>query len=86
MAEVATRLDRQTFLSLGQTGSWEDGSGENPSWISSHATTRYISNKRIVNGLTYGRKFKQIVAQAHIHDLGLATLRRDGFKLRSIIR
>ena len=70
-------LDRQTFLSLGQTGSWEDGMVR----ITQNFVTRddqiyfYYGG---VNGPHTGRKFKQ-VERKHTSMLGLATLRRDGF-------
>ena len=70
-------LDRQTFLSLGQAGSWEDGMVR----ISQNFVTRgdhiyfYYGG---VNGPHTGRKFKQ-VERKHTSMLGLATLRRDGF-------
>jgi hypothetical protein len=70
-------LDRQTFLTLGEPGSWEDGMTR----ISQNFITY---NDQIyfyyggVNGPHTGRKFKQ-VERKHKSMLGLATLRRDGF-------
>ena len=70
-------LDRQTFLTLGEKGSWEDGMVR----ISQNFITY---NDRLyfyyggVNGPHTGRKFKQ-VERKHKSMLGLATLRRDGF-------
>ena len=70
-------LDRQTFLSLGQAGSWEDGMVR----ISQNFVIRddqiyfYYGG---VNGPHTGRKFRQ-VERKHQSMLGLATLRRDGF-------
>ena len=70
-------LDRQTFLSLGAPGSWEDGMVR-------------VSQKFIVvedqiylyyggvQGAHTGRKFAQVERQ-HRPMLGLARLRRDGF-------
>jgi hypothetical protein len=70
-------LDRQTFLTLGEKGSWEDGMVR----ISQNFIT--YNNKLYfyyggVNGPHTGRKFKQ-VERKHKSMLGLATLRRDGF-------
>ncbi|MBI1928880.1 hypothetical protein HYR99_32125 [Candidatus Poribacteria bacterium] len=80
-------LDRQTFLPLGQPGSWEDGMVR----ISQNFITReeqlflYYGG---VNGPHTGRKFKQVERseipiyrneRKHKSMLGLATLRRDGF-------
>ena len=70
-------LDRQTFLMLGEPGSWEDGMVR----ISQNFITY---NDQIyfyyggVNGPHTGRKFKQ-VERKHKSMLGLATLRSDGF-------
>ena len=70
-------LDRQTFLSLGKEGGWEDG------------MVRIMQNFIVVVGEIYlyyggvqdahtGRKFA-VVERRHQPTLGLATLRRDGF-------
>ena len=70
-------LDRQTFLSLGEPGSWEDGMVR----ISQNFITiddRIFLYYGGVNGPHTGRKFKQ-VERSHKSMLGLATLRRDGF-------
>jgi len=70
-------LDRQTFLSLGPEGGWEDGMAR--------VTQRFLPvGDRIylyyggVQGAHRGRKYKQ-VTRTHQPALGLATLRRDGF-------
>ncbi|NKB71850.1 MAG: hypothetical protein GKR89_32640 [Candidatus Latescibacteria bacterium] len=70
-------LDRQTFLSLGEAGSWEDG------------MVRITQNFNIVGDEIYlyyggvqgphtGRKFKTVERRTSSM-LGLAVLRRDGF-------
>ena len=70
-------LDRQTFLTLGQQGSWEDG-------MTRISQNFIIYNDQLyfyyggVNGPHTGRKFKQ-VERKYPSMLGLATLRRDGF-------
>ena len=70
-------LDRQTFLSLGPEGGWEDGMAR--------ITQRFVTvGEQIylyyggVAGAHTGAKFKQ-VQRRHQPMLGLATLRRDGF-------
>ncbi len=70
-------LDRQTFLSLGQTGSWEDGMVRISQNFVTHDDQIYFYYGG-VNGPHTGRKFKQ-VERKHTSMLGLATLRRDGF-------
>ena len=70
-------LDRQTFLPLGPPGSWEDGMVR----ISQDFIVRddeiwfYYGG---VQGPHTGRKFGQ-VERIHKPEIGLATLRRDGF-------
>lgn len=70
-------LDRQTFLSLGEPGSWEDGMAR----ISQQFCT-VVDQVHLyyggVNGPHTGRKFDKVERQ-HPSMLGLATLRRDGF-------
>ena len=70
-------LDRQTFLSLGQVGSWEDGMVRISQNFVIHGDHIYFYYGG-VNGPHTGRKFKQ-VERKHTSMLGLATLRRDGF-------
>lgn len=70
-------LDRQTFLSLGPEGGWEDGMAR----ISQRFLTvgdRIYFYYGGIQGAHTGRKYKQ-VTRAHQPALGLATLRRDGF-------
>ena len=70
-------LDRQTFLTLGEKDSWEDG-------MTRISQNFIIHNDQIymyyggVNGPHTGSKFKQ-VERKYKSMLGLATLRRDGF-------
>ena len=69
--------DRETFLGLGERGSWEDGMVR----ISQHFV---VVDDEIylyyggVEGPHTGRKFAQ-VKRTHAPAIGLATLRRDGF-------
>ena len=70
-------LDRQTFLPLGQAGSWEDGMTRVTQNFITHNDQIYFYYGG-VNGPHTGRKFKQ-VERKHKSMLGLATLRRDGF-------
>ena len=70
-------LDRQTFLTLGQHGSWEDGMARVSQNFITHNDQIYFYYGG-VNGPHTGRKFKQ-VERKHKSMLGLATLRRDGF-------
>lgn len=70
-------LDRQTFLSLGEEGSWEDGMvriSQNFVLVGDQLYLYYGG----VSGPHTGRKFKR-VERRHRPLLGLATLRRDGF-------
>ena len=70
-------LDRQTFLSLGKPGSWEDGMvriSQNFIAVGDQILLYYGG----VNSPHTGQKFKQ-VERVHKPMLGLATLRRDGF-------
>ena len=70
-------LDRQTFLSLGEPGGWEDGMAR----ISQHfipVGDQIFLYYGGVNGPHGGRKFTH-VERTHQPMLGLATLRRDGF-------
>lgn len=70
-------LDRQTFLPLGQPGSWEDG-------MARVSQDFIVAGERIylyyggVEGPHGGRKFAR-VERRHAPAIGLATLRRDGF-------
>jgi hypothetical protein len=70
-------LDRQTFLSLGEAGGWEDGMAR----VTQNFT---VVDDRIylyyggVQGAHTGRKYSTVERQ-HQPMLGLATLRRDGF-------
>ena len=70
-------LDRQTFLTLGELGSWEDGMTRISQNFITHNDQIYFYYGG-VNGPHTGRKFKQ-VERKHKSMLGLATLRRDGF-------
>ena len=70
-------LDRQTFLTLGELGSWEDGMTRVSQNFITHNDQIYFYYGG-VNGPHTGRKFKQ-VERKHKSMLGLATLRRDGF-------
>ncbi len=70
-------LDRQTFLTLGQKGSWEDGMVRISQNFITYNDQLYFYYGG-VNGPHTGRKFKQ-VERKHKSMLGLATLRRDGF-------
>ena len=70
-------LDRQTFLTLGEPGSWEDGMTRISQNFITHNDHIYFYYGG-VNGPHTGRKFKQ-VERKHKSMLGLATLRRDGF-------
>ena len=70
-------LDRQTFLSLGEPGSWEDGMVRISQNFITLADQIYFYYGG-VNGPHTGRKFKQ-VERKRKSMLGLATLRRDGF-------
>ena len=70
-------LDRQTFLTLGEKGSWEDGMVRISQNFIIHNDQLYFYYGG-VNGPHTGRKFKQ-VERKHKSMLGLATLRRDGF-------
>lgn len=70
-------LDRQTFLTLGEKGSWEDGMVRISQHFITHNDQLYFYYGG-VNGPHTGRKFKQ-VERKHKSMLGLATLRRDGF-------
>jgi len=70
-------LDRQTFLTLGEKGSWEDGMVRISQNFITHNNQLYFYYGG-VNGPHTGRKFKQ-VERKHKSMLGLATLRRDGF-------
>lgn len=70
-------LDRQTFLTLGEKGSWEDGMTRISQNFITHNDQLYFYYGG-VNGPHTGRKFKQ-VERKHKSMLGLATLRRDGF-------
>ncbi|MDE0325797.1 MAG: hypothetical protein OXN27_17920 [Candidatus Poribacteria bacterium] len=70
-------LDRQTFLTLGEPGSWEDGMVRISQNFITHNDQIYFYYGG-VNGPHTGRKFKQ-VERKHKTMLGLATLRRDGF-------
>ena len=70
-------LDRQTFLTLGEKGSWEDGMTRISQNFITHNNQLYFYYGG-VNGPHTGRKFKQ-VERKHKSMLGLATLRRDGF-------
>ena len=70
-------LDRQTFLSLGPSHSWEDGMvriSQNFITVGDQIFLYYGG----VNGPHTGQKFKRI-ERVHKPMLGLATLRRDGF-------
>jgi len=70
-------LDRQTFLSLGPAGSWEDGMVR----ISQNFITvgdRIYLYYGGVQGPHTGRKFPE-VERVHRPMIGLATIRRDGF-------
>ncbi|MDE0318072.1 MAG: hypothetical protein OXM61_24590 [Candidatus Poribacteria bacterium] len=70
-------LDRQTFLTLGEKGSWEDGMVRISQNFITYNDQLYFYYGG-VNGPHTGRKFKQ-VERKHKSMLGLATLRRDGF-------
>ncbi len=70
-------LDRQTFLTLGEKGGWEDGMARISQNFITHNNQLYFYYGG-VNGPHTGRKFKQ-VERKHKSMLGLATLRRDGF-------
>ena len=70
-------LDRQTFLTLGEPGSWENGMTRISQNFITHNDQIYFYYGG-VNGPHTGRKFKQ-VERKHKSMLGLATLRRDGF-------
>lgn len=69
--------DRQTFLPLGEAGSWEDGMVRSAERI-------IVRNDQIfiyycgVQGAHTGPKFPRVERQ-HLPAIGLATLRRDGF-------
>ena len=70
-------LDRQTFLSLGEEGGWEDGMAritQNFIVVGEEIYLYYGG----VQGAHTGRKFAA-VERTHQPMLGLATLRRDGF-------
>ena len=70
-------LDRQTFLSLGEQGGWEDGMvriTQNFLRVDEQIYLYYGG----VQGAHTGKKFKR-VERIHKPMLGLATLRRDGF-------
>jgi hypothetical protein len=70
-------LDRQTFLSLGPPGSWEDGMARVSQGFLTVGDRIYLYYGG-VQGPHGGRKFKTVQRQ-HQPALGLATLRRDGF-------
>ncbi|MEW6752266.1 MAG: hypothetical protein AB1505_14985 [Candidatus Latescibacterota bacterium] len=70
-------LDRQTFLPLGEEGSWEDGMARIGQRIIVRGDELYLYYGG-VQGPHTGRKFAQ-VERRHRPMLGLATLRRDGF-------
>ena len=70
-------LDRQTFLSLGESGSWEDGMVRVSQNFVVRGDTLYLYYGG-VEGPHTGRKFKT-VERKHASAIGLATLRRDGF-------
>ncbi len=70
-------LDRQTFLTLGEKGSWEDGMVRISQNFITYNDQLYFYYGG-VNGPHTGHKFKQ-VERKYQSMLGLATLRRDGF-------
>lgn len=70
-------LDRQTLLSLGESGGWEDGMARISQRIITVGDELYLYYGG-VSGAHTGRKFKT-VERKHRPMLGLATLRRDGF-------
>ena len=70
-------LDRQTFLTLGEKGSWEDGMARISQNFIIYTDQIYLYYGG-VNGPHTGSKFKQ-VERKFKSMLGLATLRRDGF-------
>jgi len=70
-------LDRQTFLSLGEEGSWEDGMVRISQNFIVAGDEIYLYYGG-VQGPHTGQKFKK-VTRKHQPMLGLATLRRDGF-------
>lgn len=70
-------LDRQTFLSLGPPGSWEDGMVRISQRFLTVGDEIYLYYGG-VQGAHTGRKFKE-VERVEAPALGLATLRRDGF-------
>jgi hypothetical protein len=70
-------LDRQTFLSLGEEGSWEDGMARVAQNFIAVGDQIYLYYGG-VSGPHTGRKFSS-VERKYPPMLGLATLRRDGF-------
>ena len=70
-------LDRQTFLPLGEPGSWEDGMARISQCFVVRDEQVYLYYGG-VQGAHTGRKFKE-VERIHKPELGLATIRRDGF-------
>ena len=70
-------LDRQTFLTLGEKGTWEDGMVRISQNFITHNDQLYFYYGG-VNGPHTGMKFSQ-VERKFKSMLGLATLRRDGF-------
>lgn len=69
--------DRQTFLSLGEEGSWEDGMARITQTFTGVGDEIYLYYGG-VQGPHTGRKFEK-VERRHQPMLGLATIRRDGF-------
>ena len=59
-------LDRQTFLTLGEPGSWEDGMVRISQNFITHNDQIYLYYGG-VNGPHTGRKFKQVGTQAQVH-------------------
>ena len=70
-------LDRQTFLCLGERGSWEDGMVRISQQFITVDDQIYLYYGG-VQGPHTGRKFAR-VERTHASAIGLATLRRDGF-------
>ena len=70
-------LDRQTFLPLGEPGSWEDGMARISQCFAVRDEQVYLYYGG-VQGAHTGRKFKEVERTCK-PEVGLATIRRDGF-------
>lgn len=70
-------LDRQTFLPLGEAGSWEDGMTRISQRVITVGDQLYFYYGG-VDGPHTGRKFETVERRGQ-SAIGLATLRRDGF-------